>query len=456
MTTKLGTKHFREGLLRYSGNLSGRASLSLTAGYREDEGSPGVNDYRRIPKITGRVKYRLPPRSVVHFFAGANDSEIGLDTSRYTSTTDAHVRSNYQMIKWEHAITGSSDFHVQVDRTYAELHTSDRRPLAELGQYNLELQHSFSLGTKQKVIWGATYRYSHLDCNYLDPKKDNINIVGLFVQDAIRIAANCTLFAGIKFEDNSFTKHAFSPRISLLYEPLHGHHFRLSLARAYRNPTFVENSMQTFIRFMDIPVLLQTGNEHLDSERMTALELGYRTTLFNRLDVSIELYYNEHDRSIELTDPVLALPPTMKYKNKFDAVSKGMEVSLTLPLTPWWTCTGNYTYQDCDRRKKPRGIQGTPLHKINLGSRLSFNNGFSLDVRLHFVDETRWYFYRNIKADDYLRLDVRIARTLFNDRLELALVCQNLTDTRHPEYSDGVRMYEADRLIYGQISVRFP
>jgi len=54
-----------------------------------------------------------------------------------------------------------------------------------------------------------------------------------------------------------------------------------------------------------------------------------------------------------------------------------------------------------------------------------------------------------------VRFDIRIAQKLFNDKVELSLTGQNLTDKLHPEYSDGIEPYEGERLIYGQLTINF-
>jgi len=55
VTGKFGSKNFRENVTRYSDSLSDKFSFSLTGGFREDEGTRGIHDYRRVPKATGRA-----------------------------------------------------------------------------------------------------------------------------------------------------------------------------------------------------------------------------------------------------------------------------------------------------------------------------------------------------------------------------------------------------------------
>jgi outer membrane receptor protein involved in Fe transport len=194
----------------------------------------------------------------------------------------------------------------------------------------------------------------------------------------------------------------------------------------------------------------------MDPVEMTAFELGYRTTLFKRIGLNVELYYNDIDDVIDIVTLNKAIPLLMSYDNAFNAIAKGIEVAIDLPITPWWKLTANYTFQEVENKRDNKDVQGTPKHKFNLGSRFTFKNGFSLDTRLHYVDDTKWKgLLKEVKVDDYLRLDIRLAQKFFNDRLEISVTGQNLTDKLHPEVSDGTGSHEVERLIYGQATFNF-
>ena len=457
---KAGNKAFREAVTRYSDSLSDKLSISMTGGYREDEGTRGVNDWRRVPKAAGRLKYKLSDNATVHFFTGFNESAIGLDQSKFTGSTDAHLRNNYQMTEWEQRISDTSQFNLSVSRDYAELHTHDKKLSIEGGNVEVEAQHNFALGEKNHIVWGGNYRNTEAQSNLIASETDHDDLIGLFFQDELSISDTITFIAGVKYEENSFTGSDWSPRGCILYSPWSNHNFRFALSRAYRTPGFFEDSAR-FIKTLSpplsmLPLALVKGNDQMDPEEMTALELGYRTSLFKRIGLNVELYYNELDEVIDLLTVKKSIPLVFSYDNAFNAIAKGIEVTLDLPVTPWWTLTTNYTFQEVENKRANRDVQGTPKHKFNCGSRFTFQNGFSLDTTVHFVDDTRWDgVFNDISVDDYVRLDIRIAQKLFNDKVELSLAGQNLTDKLHPEFSDGIETYEAERLVYGQITFRY-
>ena len=459
VTGKAGTRRYRENVTRYSDSVSDNLSFSLTAGYREDEGTRGVNDYRRVPKVTGRLKYNFSENSTLHLFAGVNKSEVGMDLSMYTTRMDARVRSDYQMLRLEHQLSETSHFQFQVYRDYFQAHGSKGFFIDE-EKNNFEIQHSFALGKQNQIVWGANYRATDVDSNYLYSESDHDDLIGFFVQDEVIIFDNLSFIGGIKYEENSFTGGAWSPRGCILYSPWHNHHFRFSLSRAYRTPSFASDSMH-FVQTLPsplppIPVGVALGNHRLDPEKMTAYELGYRTTLFSKIGLNVELYYNELDRFMEIEFARLSWPLQARWDNIANIIAKGIEVAVDFPLTRWWTVRANYTFQDVENKRANKNIPGTPKHKFNLWSSFTFKNGFSLDVITHYVDETKWSeLPGDVKIDDYIRLDIRIAQKLFNDKVELSLAGQNLTDKLHPETSDIVGTYEIERLIYGQITLHF-
>ncbi len=460
VAVRTGTKHYREGVFRFSDRLTDRFSVSLTGGYREDDGTRGQNDFRRVPKATGRATYRITDNSVVNIFCGVNESEAGLVFTRFTPEADVHMRSQYQMVRWEHTLVSDSTFHLQFYHSYWEFHSDDTVLDIEERKFDLELQHSFTLNGTNRIVWGGNLRSVEVASNYVKGRTEHDDIIGLFVQDEIRLYENLVLVAGVKYENNSFTGRDFSPRGSLLYSFTDNQQVRLSVARAYRTPSFAESTISLVQKmpppFSGVPLLAASGNQGIDVEKMTAFELGYRTILYGKIGLNVELYYNELDRLVKDYIEQPMWPYVISWDNRYNAIAKGMEVAVDVPLTPWWLLRANYTYQSVEYKRIDQDYIGAPRHKFNIESRFTFTNGFSMDVRLHYVDEAKWNSLTGrVKTDDYLRLDIRIAQRLFNDRLELSLVGQNLTDKRHPETFDVVGEYQVDRLIYGQVTFRF-
>ncbi len=245
VTGKAGSKNYRENVTSYSDTLAEKFSYRITGGYREDEGTRGVNDFRRVPKGTGRVKYKVSDNTNLHFFAGVNESEIGLDVSTFTPpgpmgmygpTTKCSVLNTSSQ-----RLLSSNSRHIAVLQKYTVKINTVR-----LRKKNLmwKCSTSFSLGKRHHVVWGTNYQNTTIDSIYLNREDDNDDLVGFFIQDSITISDNLNLIAGIKYEDNSFTGSDWSPRGCILYSPSSNHHLRFSVSQSYRTPSFFENSAQ--------------------------------------------------------------------------------------------------------------------------------------------------------------------------------------------------------------------
>jgi len=200
-----------------------------------------------------------------------------------------------------------------------------------------------------------------------------------------------------------------------------------------------------YLDFKPFPFVRMKGGRDLSSEQMTAFELGYRTILFHKVGFNIELYYNRFERALGVPRTSV-FPVVFEWDNYYDIDLKGIEVSFDYPITNWWMLKANYAYQGSDQKD-------TPKHKFNLSSSFTFKNGILLDVKSYYVDDTDW---GNTDVDDYLRLDVRIAKMFFNGKLELSLVGQNLSDEFHSEsIIVGQIANRVERFIYGQVTLRF-
>ena len=456
-TVKAGTKKFREGIFRYSDRISEKLSVSLTGGYREDEGTRETKDFRRIPKVTGRLKYKIADNSILHFFAGANESELGLDVTEFSTRTDSIMRNNYQMLRWEHGFSETSQLQFQVYKSGAEVHSEDNQILIDEDKIDIELHHSFALGQKIRMIWGANYRNTEVDSSLLRSSNSHDDLVGLFLQNDIEIASTVKLVTGLRYEHNSFTGSSWSPRACLMYSPADDHHFRLSVSRAYRTPSFFDDDVNVPLTlppntFPSITIGSVRGNDDLDPERMTAFELGYRTVLGSKVALNVELYYNDLENVIGSVVQSSSFPIRLSLDNDAHIISKGIEIAVDYPVTSWWMLKANYTFQEVEYKRINTDVSGSPKHKFNLGSNMFFQNGFSFNANLHYVDETRW---GSIPVDDYIRIDVRVSQKLFKDRVELSLAGQNLTDKLHEETADAVGTYKVERLLYGQITYYF-
>jgi outer membrane receptor protein involved in Fe transport len=133
--------------------------------------------------------------------------------------------------------------------------------------------------------------------------------IGFFLHDEQRLWDKWLVTAGARFDWNSVTKQAISPRAALVYNPAEGHFLRFSAGRAFRKPTLVETRANLRVdenpAFPEIDTLFEhedygISNPDLENEILTAVELGYRGSLLGRsLRIGTDVYFGINQKWIE-------------------------------------------------------------------------------------------------------------------------------------------------------------
>jgi iron complex outermembrane receptor protein len=165
--------------------------------------------------------------------------------------------------------------------------------------FHLEAQYNAELFENNLLIGGADARFSSYRCdNFVDSDITEVR-VGVFLHDEHRFSDQVLLTVGARFDWNSKTEPAVSPRITLVYNPGGEHYLRLSGAYAFRKPTFLETSINIKVNaepaFPEVQTLFEEkgiSNPGMENEVLTALELGYRGTLLGKsLRLGADVYF---------------------------------------------------------------------------------------------------------------------------------------------------------------------
>jgi outer membrane receptor protein involved in Fe transport len=179
------------------------------------------------------------------------------------------------------------------------------------GQYDLELFEG------NLLIAGTDLRFTHYDVdNAVEPVSVETR-AGVFLHDEQSFSEKFLLAVSARFDWNSTTGMALSPRVALVYSPGSEHFLRLSGGTAFRKPTLMETSMDLRVSpepgFPEIRTLFETrgiSNPNLDNEILTAIELGYRGDLFGRaLRLSADVYLGLNREEINFINDIRFRPP---------------------------------------------------------------------------------------------------------------------------------------------------
>jgi iron complex outermembrane receptor protein len=257
--------------------------------------------------------------------------------------------------------------------------------------------------------------------------------------------------------------------VSVVYEPWENQIFRASVARAFRNPSFIESFLDLVI--VEPPVIISSkGDTDLEAEEITSFEVGYQTRMFsNRLEFKIDTFYNILDEIIEFerVEP----PPDihLRYFNAGKATAYGGEIGLTYRMSSWLSTYCNYSYQKLEARddevqsqliEKGEDIKSSPRHKVNAGLYAGFENGLNGSLQFNYVSEETFGFLDSafgfepteVELDAYTRVDTRIGYKFPNRDIEASLIIENALNDEHREFPLGENL---KRLVLFQIYGRF-
>ncbi len=429
------------------------------------------NDHEMF-KGNGLVQYEFDPDQRVYFSAGVNEGDGNTLTrvSRFDREgTLGYAKVNYDYESWKfQAFYNLLDIDV-----VAEGDDNDRSIVNNVFDY--EMQHTFEPIDNHIITWGFNYRHNRVTSHEIIGNDEQEDLLSLFVQDQYKMLENMTITAGVRFDSHPLTGTHLSPRLSAVYEPWESHIFRASVARAFRNPSFVES-------FLDLNIdgaVIATGNRDVDAEEMTSFELGYQTKFMeNRLQFKVDTFYNVVDEIIEFRqpdfNPIPPPPPPIifDFANEGRALAYGGEVSLEYHFSDRVQGYANYSFQEL--KAKSDGVQfqlneegelidSSPRHKISAGVYGELKNGLNGSIDLNFVDDVTFGFFdpdsrpvpfrpTQVELDDYARVDVRLGYKFPGRDIATSLIVQNAFDDTHREFPTGEKF---QRQVLFQVLARF-
>ena len=376
--------------------------------------------------------------------------------------------------RWTHAFTDDSDLSVQLyyDRTHlaAPFQSSGAIPAGTLYEnldaYDLEIQHTFSLGTWNRIVWGVGYRFTHdvvedAPLVAFVPNTLNQNLYDTFVQDEIKLHEDVYFTIGSKLEHNDYTGYEYEPSARLQWNVTDKQMIWGAVSRAVRSPSRYDRDLLE--PSPAYGTFLGTKNSDFQSETVVAYELGYRAQLGRKVSGSLTGFYNNYDnlRSINFIDGT-SLP--LVFQNNLEGNTYGFELSVDYQLLEWWRWHGGYDLLKEDIHVKPgqtdlfNALNETadPENQIFLRSAMDLPWRTELDIAFRWIDT----LHNNNggtpgTVPSYAEMDVRLGWHATKN-LEFSVVGQNLLQDQHPEYGfPGPAQEQIARSVYGKVAWRF-
>jgi iron complex outermembrane receptor protein len=391
-----------------------------------------------------------------------------------TGNLEVHASGGNVLGRWRREFAGGADLQVRayVDST----HRNDPSFHDDLDTFDLDVQHRFVLAARHEIVLGANYRFTD-NTNRgklifaVAPEQARDQLIGGFAQDQITLSDSLQLTLGTKLEHNDFSGFEVQPSVRLAWAVAPRQNAWAAVSRAVRVPTRLERDVAIEITPPGSnPRGILLGNDDFEAEELIAYEVGYRWQPLDALALDLALFHNRYEglASLEFGTPTLdpasgLVTVPIVNLNLTDARSQGAELLATFSPREDWRLVASYSYIYLDMQ--PHGLDAnrgaflegtTPRHQISLRSLLDLPGELQLDAHLRHSTELERQPEIQVGPgiDGYTELDVRLGWRA-SDRLEVALVGQNLLHDHHTEFGTPAARGEIERSVYGKVTWQF-
>ncbi len=395
---------------------------------------------------------------------------------RRTVTDDFKINGGNVLGRWQRTFSDRSDLSCQI---YYDRTDRDDSAIKETRDtLDFDLNHRFTLGGRQDMVWGIGYRLTMDDIENgeklgFDPDSRQTHLFSAFVQDEITLFPDrLKLTVGTKLEHNDYSGFEVQPNARFLWTVHKRHSIWGAISRAVRTPSrgdhdFHNNITTFFGRGGALSALRVVGDDDFESEELTAYELGYRLQPYQWFSLDIAGFYNQYDdlRTIEADAPFLepGVPPLqvmpLRIDNKMDGETYGIEILANLQPMDQWKLAAGYTWLrmqlhlDADSTDTLSELAegDSPEHQFQIRSYLDLPYALELDTAIYYVDDLV-----NQDVPSYLRFDTRLGWWP-TANIEISLNGENLFDNRHQEFGSemGITPTEIQRSVYGKFTWHF-
>ncbi|WP_280567316.1 ligand-gated channel protein [Chromohalobacter sp. 296-RDG] len=288
-----------------------------------------------------------------------------------TDSYSEHDREHYALThtgRWGFA---TSDSYIQRESTDNKSRDIEISNTVANTQWVLPLSHHI-------VTIGASYEKEELDDQNTNQISDRTHVSNdqwaLFAEDEWLLTRDFSLTGGVRLDDNENYGSHISPRLYGVWQAAPGWTLKGGVSTGYRAPGLREVTA-------DWGAISRGGttygNPDLEPETSLNKELALLYSAPRGLNASVTLFHNDFDDKITRLrcGSATACPPVTQFDtdddgnlrtntriNVDEAVTQGVELSLSSPLTETLTLSTSYTYTDSEQ--KSGEYEGNPLTQL--------------------------------------------------------------------------------------------
>ena len=306
---------------------------------------------------------------------------------------------------------------------------------------DLEFQRISRLSDSLRIVWGSEARREGVTAPgyFYNEGTQSGTLFRLFGNAEWRLAPQWTVNAGALAENHYLSGFDLSPRLAVNFLPAPDHALRASISRAYRSPTFFEESGDqryytltgTLIRRIFAP------SAGLQAEQIVSRELGYVGHVRPlQLQVDVRLFRDSLTRLI--SDQNIGTPTSklFQYANLLEATIRGGDTQLRWTPRRWFDLVLSYAWVKIDSPDVDYA-SSTPRNNFSALGVFRLDRGWEASVGVYRQDYMIWLNDGDYTAP-FTRVDARVAKRwqVRDTQVELALVGQNLGGRNYQEFRD--------------------
>ncbi len=433
----------------------------------DTEGFKNVNDQSRADAMRLKGHYLLPSDDMqLDFQLGLAHGPWGRggNGTALEPIGQKHASEKYGNLRLTKLLSPGNEWYLQAG--YSETEEDDDATVRLAGpevfdigvfeyssnRLDIEIQHQFTLGRKNRGVWGLGYRRDSIDgiASIGRHGREVLETYRAYGNFESQLTRRLLLNFGVMLEDNDLNPRKASPRIGLNYTLTDGNVLRFSVAESYRQPFVAETFHNVALRNPDGSVVdqIQLAPVPLEPERLRSYELGYLghwpdAGFRFELKAFREVFENEMEYTYDSSfpEPQSVFNVGAIYElNGGETEITGIEGGVSWQLTERTRLWGSYGFAEVDQHTQPGAFRdmadndATPRHTASLLLSHDFGHGWQVSAGYYYLDDTAWILWGcefetgNCDADGYDRVDARLAKTfqLSGADLKLELIGQNL------------------------------
>jgi iron complex outermembrane receptor protein len=439
----------RSASLRHGFAIGSSGAMRVYADWHDREGLPagyggGIDDDFRSWQAGFRSDF------------GAGSDNITVEGDYFHADADTApgdgARAYNLLARWSGVLGRSASFQLQ---SYVDWYKRQfTRVEDSLSTFDNQAQLNISAGPHE-IVAGAGVRttrdrfINNLNQFQLNPTSRRLWVYNIFAQDRFNLSPKLSLIGGVKVERSSFVGWQVLPNVRLAWQPSGRALLWAAVSRAVRTPSRIDRELEA------LPLLARSTD--FTSEKLTAVEGGYRGQPASWLSFSVNLFYNLYSdiRTTELA-PGGALP--IQLLNGIKGHTYGIEAWGTAQLAPWWRLSlgGSALHKDLHVKAgrldlQPRNSLGVdPDWQVTGSSQMDLTPKLKLTLDVRGVDELDL----PPEVPGYVEAGGQLAYS-WRSNVELFVAGRNLLHRSHRENGDPGASQLARRSIYLGTRLRF-